>query len=232
MLSIKKNNVVNLNIYTSVPRLEEYFPIDHTKKLIPDWFKTLPSYIEPSHKSTLKVCPGITEFFNLGVTVPLWCDHTFEYNNGELIDVKTPMPNHNPGYSHPSYQWGEKFPKWTHLKLSNPWFFETDRLVNFIVIQATWNMEDFNHYTIPPGAIEFKYQHHCHLQMFFPPGHGKLELEAGTPMIHIIPLEDVKLKINFNQFDQSSYNRIAKNHKFTFDNIYYKTRKLFKSMGK
>lgn len=228
----KDKKEVNLYCYTTMPRLVDYFPIEPTRKVMPDWFRNLPAYIEPEHKSTLKICPGVNDFFNLGVTIPLWADHIFEWKDGQLLDLRTPLKDINPGYSHPDYQWGKQFPNWTHVKLHNPWYFETDRMIKFMVIQSTWNMDDFNHFTIPPGVIEFKYQHHAHLQMFLPPGHAQLTLEAGTPMVHLIPLEDVKINLVFKEMDQQVYNRVVKNHRFTFDNIYYKTRKLLESKNK
>lgn len=233
MIFLRKNKPIVVKCYSSEPRLPEFFPVDYTKSFLPEWYKKLPAYLEPGHKSTMKICPGIREYFNQGFTIPLWSDHSISWKDGELTELLSPRNTQSfPGGPHPNYQWGESFPGWAHVKLVNPWFFSTDEMIPFLVLDAVWNKNDLSDYVIPQGIVEFKYQHSAHVQLFLSPNKNNLEMKAGEPLVNIIPLTEREIKLEICEMTQEIYNKIVKNYHWTWDNLYYKTRKLLEGKSK
>ena len=67
---------LNLDIVTYRPEILERYPIDHTKKFIPRWYKNMPANTSntPVHEPTLKGCVAVQDLFNNGIVIPIWSD--------------------------------------------------------------------------------------------------------------------------------------------------------------
>jgi hypothetical protein len=231
LLFKRKNNKLQLRCYPLNPHLVEYFPIEHSKKLQPKWFKEIPPYKEvgaPTRMPTTKMCPGLQHLFTAGITIPLWYDHVIErLENGTVKGVKCPA-NTRTHETHNPDQWTGAFPGWTHLKLLSPWFIVADRPVPFMAIAPTWHQENPGEYIIAPGMLEFKYQHGSHIQMFLPPATdnraSEIKLEAGTPMLHLIPTEDVEIELKIEEMNDHIYKKHVEKFNWTFENLYRRSR--------
>jgi hypothetical protein len=234
MLFWKKSKKLELRCYSLEPQLPDFFPIELSKKVIPEWYKNLPPYSGPQRMPTTKMCPGLQHLFNVGITIPLWFDYTItRMENGTItnIDVPRTIKSYE---SHHTGQWEGAFPGWHHLKLLSPWFIEADRPVPFMAIAPTWHQQNPGEYVLAPGMMEFRYQHATHAQLFLPPVTNSqasvIKLEAGTPMIHFIPTEDVDIELKFCEMDDKAYKRIVEKYTWTRENLYRRSRKILENM--
>lgn len=224
-----KKKKFELRCYSLEPHLPEIFPIQLSKKIIPEWFKKIPPYKEigiPQRMPTTKMCPGLKHFFDLGITIPLWHDYKITSNEQNQIEkVEVPVKD-NPFEFHNSEQWSGALPNWAHIKLLSPWFLEADRPVEFIMIEPTWHLKVPQDYLIAPGSLEFKYQHGCHVQLFVPPLNKRNEifLEAGTPILHLIPTEKIDIELKFCELTPHYYGKLVKKYFWTWENLYRRTR--------
>jgi len=235
MIFWKKTKTLELRCYPFESQLPDLFPIELSKKVIPQWYKDLIPYKNVNAgrlMPTTKMCPGMKHFFDMGVTIPLWHDYKIsQMENGNISSVETPL-NKRVWEMHQPEQWSGAFPGWEHIKLLNPWFIETDRPVQFVSMAPTWHQKNPAEYIIAPGALEFKYQHGCHVQMFLPPTNGvgrTINLEAGTPILHLVPTEEVDLKITFCEMDQRAHSKLVEKYVWTWENLYRKTRNIKES---
>jgi hypothetical protein len=236
LLFKRKNNKLKLVCYPANLHLIDYFPIEHSRKLHPNWFKEIAPYKDvgaPTRMPTTKMCPGLQHFFNAGITIPLWYDHVIDrLENGTVKGVRCPA-NVRTHESHNPDQWTGAFPGWTHLKLLSPWFIVADRPVPFMAIAPTWHQANPGEYIIAPGMLEFKYQHGCHVQMFLPPvtnnQASEIKLAAGTPMLHLIPTEDVEIELEFAEMTESVYKKYVDKFHWTFENLYRRSRSVLEN---
>lgn len=230
--NIFKRKKFELRCYSLEPQLPQVWPVELSKQNHPEWFKKLDPYVSGSNGQempTSKMCPGIKYFFDSGIIIPLWCD--FEINRmetGMITTVFTPRQKHS-HETHPEIQYTGAFPNWMHIKLLNPWFFDADSPVQFLATMPTWHHKNPNQYIVAPGMLEFKYQHAAHVQMFLPPNPpntaSKLILDAGTPMLQLIPTEKIDLNLVFCEITPSVQSKIIDKYNWTWKNLYRKNRK-------
>jgi hypothetical protein len=231
MLFWKKSPKVKVRCYSPWPQLIDLFPVEETKKFTPQWFKNVDPYVNYNRVSgpTIKVCPGFNDLYKRGFVVPLWEDYKIKWSNSGLMDVVTPNNRKiELQDTHPVEARGGAFKGWTHVKLHNVWMFETDRVVPFMLIDTTWNREDHQNFIVPPGVVEFKYQHALNINMFLPPlpfnQTKEIEIAAGTPMIQLVPLEPVDLEIECIPADDKKLDQLRL-YRWTFNGVYLKTKK-------
>lgn len=224
MLFKFKKKTITLDCYCSQPQIEEILPPRLAKQSIPSWFKSQPADIGPM--PTTKICPGIKEYYKKGVVFNLWCDYKFTWTK-DNVEVQTPLRDYHSAETHESAQWNYQYPGWIHVKVLNPWFIDTKEMIPFMMLEPFWFKSNQSPYKLAPGILEFKYQHALHGQVFLPPTQDKEEmfLNAGDPFLHLVPLEDVNLKINICEMDRKSWDRIVHKSHFAFDRIYHKTKK-------
>lgn len=227
----RKTNKLKLTCSPLNPHIIDYFPIEYSRKIHPKWFKDMPAYKDvgaPTRMPTTKMCPGLQHLFNAGITIPLWYDHVIErLENGAVKGIRCPA-NTKTFEVHNEEQWTGAFPGWHHIKLLSPWFIVADRPVSFLAIAPTWHQKNPGEYVIAPGMLEFKYQHGSHVQMFLPPVTNneakEIKLEAGTPMLHLVPTEDVDIELEFKNMDDTFYKKYVERFNWTFENLYRKSR--------
>ncbi len=234
----KKSPKLKVRCYSASKQLMDLFPVEESRKFYPEWWENLPTYVEVGMGRkipTSKVCPGINDLFKRGFVIPMWRDHIITWSHQNLISVDAPGSQSDElNRSHPPEQIGEAFTGWTHAKLLNPWFFETDRVVPFLMQDCTWNRDTHQDYVIPPGVLEFKYQGAAHINTFLSPvaqGHKEIFIPAGQPMAQLIPLEPVQLELELIEMDQKKFNSFY-HYPWTFQNVYLKTRKVLEGRGK
>jgi hypothetical protein len=230
----KKSPTLKIECFNLNYQLIKLFPIVSSKESIPDWWQKLPRTFKFNSSvdiPTMRTCPGFIEFFKRGITIPLWQDHKITWANNRLIEVQVPGGvNPENQTSHPGEQFNFAFKNWTNVKLMSPWNLRTKREVPFLVVEALWNKPNLEDWALPPGVLEFKYQHTTHLNMFLPPVQriGELEIPAGTPMVHLIPLESVNIELEFIEMTREQSNSFRL-FPWSFNNSYHKTKKILQS---
>lgn len=228
----KKRKTVTVRCYPQFTHIQNLFPIVHTRKMIPDWWKNLPSVIRDNSGkdiTTIKSCPGFSELYKRGISLPMWRDTVIKYDKNRILDIElTTFEDISQWFVlHPPEQMGSVFNPWLHLKIISPWFLETDEPVPFLMIDMAWNRKTLGDYSIPPGMLEFKYQHATHINMFLEPTeeYKEIKFQAGTPLIQLIPLTDVDLELEICDPDDNKI-RSMRPYSWTAHNVYAKTRNI------
>jgi len=231
MIFWKQSPKLELRCYTGSQELIDLFPITEARQSFPEWIEKIPPTVKlnPHHEvETLRVCPGVNDFYKRGVTLPLWQDHRVVWDHEKLLTVTTPSARHNEVWnSHPHHQYPGGLNEQVNIKLTSPWFFETDRMVPFIMVDPVWHKPNPMDYVIPPGTIEFKYQRSTNVIAFLPKVEqpSEIELRAGQPIVNFIPLENVNISIKHIVMSPDEFAR-QRSWQWTFDRLYLRTRKL------
>jgi hypothetical protein len=212
-----------LDCYTHLEQIRSTFPIQSANKFYPQWWKDLPATYHrdpdgycPHDRATMKTCPGITDLYGRGFMLPLWCDVILEIHPDgfgfRFADETSQIIYHE------RVQMGNLFPGYAHLKFCSPWRIKTDSDVNFMVTQPIWNFEAPNDLIVPNGVLNFKHQHGTEINMFVrkpESGVKHIELFAGQPLAHFIPLSEEEPDIETYTVDYDVWDHLAGyNHSF------------------
>lgn len=199
---IKKKKIV-VDCFTSNPAIFEYFPITPANKNFPNWWKQMEASFPLVSQSgiehqagTLKRCDGLLSLYNKGFHIRMWSDLIIETNNKGLFRYQYSSDENNPIVTHSKRQLGPSLDKCIHLKILSPWMMEEKTGVNFLFSGSPWNYVDKQFdLNIIPGVVQFKHQSSTHINLFMPVGDRRLELTAGDPLVHIIPLSEKEVEL-------------------------------------
>lgn len=231
IFSFKRTIVVDC--FTNRSDVYEYSKIDYARNFIPKWWKETPVKLFTSFypQPTMRTCAGFTSLYKEGFIIPMWSDLA--------VDV-SPIGNTNFSWqfsdkqssasSHATAQRGNYLPEtdYVHLKLDNPWFLKTDKLIKFIWMQPSWNLNDFSKLHISPGITEYKYQHGANINLFIKRDveQSIVNIDFGQPMAHLIPQSDVNIKLKHHLVSNDEYDKIFKLHtNVSFTNKYSSIKK-------
>jgi len=240
VFSILKRKYIDVFCYTNNVSAYEYFPIRQAREFIPQWWKDIPNtvYDENSNyhtkgflKPTMKRCPGIIEYYKKGLMIPLWSDIEIIIDkNINEHGWSTATADRSPFEPHPDYQKGSflSSSNWFHNKLISPWKIETREPMDFLYLQPHWNLNELNHDIIIPNGYNtfYKDNHSTHIQMFVNKSFDRVvNIEAGTPILHLVPLTDKKIKIH-TIYDENRVNMLnKKGARYSFTSKYYTKKK-------
>jgi hypothetical protein len=233
----KKSKKVVVDAFCLYPRLAEFFPIEHARKISPYWYEKAPAYADGAKTvATIKLCPGFQEISRRGLIIPLWKDHHIAWDNNGLRNVEIPgVDAREYSVVHEKEQWPGVYPGYNHVKLVSPWMIKTERPIQWHFGQPMWHAKDPLSILVANGVLEFHYQHMTHLNLFLPPVHvgrvNEVTLEAGTPIIQMIPLEDIDIDLRIHEATEADYRKMSP-YPWTRPNLYAKTKKLFESKTK
>lgn len=227
-----------INCYTDRPEVYNYSPIVPNKKIIPDWFKKLkaPYFKTPEDgEMNLKLCPGFTDLFKTGFTVPLWSDLFLtigrkgsDYYKWQYSDRCSDI------YVHAARQYGNyvKETEYQQIKLISPWAIHCNELVNFLAVEPFWSFKKLNNISILPGMIEFNTQIDNNINMFIKREEAEQEilLEAGMPIYTYVPLTEKPIKVVTHLVSSEKMKKLKSSgiHPIKFLNQYAKKMQLTK----
>jgi hypothetical protein len=227
----KKTKIV-LDCFITDQRIIELFPIQKSSNVLPNWWKALPKEVNFENClvpiSTIKRCPGFKDLFSNSLTIPSWGEYKLFLDSNTNFSYIS--PNHKiEAMSHSNAQFQNAFKDHGHLKLISPWFLKEKQGVKFNMIQSVWHFHDPSEYLIPPGILEFKYQHATHINLISKVNSTKKEINiaAGDPLVHLIPLSDKEIDVKLHVISDKECESLKTYH-HSFHNSYEKTKKIFK----
>lgn len=240
MLFFFKSKNINLDCFTPLRSNITMFPIDYSHRFFPEWWRQLPREFEhtpvplgldPRLAPTMKSCLGFTKYFAKGVTMPLWSDLR--------IDVTTdPLQYHwemtddtsYEGQAHDFRQMGNYLnpQQHGHLKITPKWIFKCKEDIDWVWTQNTWGSDNFD-IVLPPGVLNFKYAGGVAVNMFFSLARQQtLRLNAGQPLVNILPMSERPVKIHLHEVTAEEYLKIGScDRVFTYGRNKYKTNREF-----
>jgi len=240
MFSILKRNYIDVFCYTNNVNAYGYFPIRQAREFIPQWWKDIPNtvYDETSNhhtrgflKPTMKRCPGIIEYYKKGFMIPLWSDvEIIVDSNINEHGWSTATADNSSVEPHPEFQRGQFLSSgnWFHNKLASPWQIETKEPLDFLYLQPHWNLDELNSDIVIPNGYNsfYKGNHSTHIQMFVNKSSNRvINIDAGTPILHLVPLTEKKIKIH-TVYDEEHTNMLNKKASlYSFGSKYYRKKK-------
>ena len=192
-----------VHCYTDRAEVYNYFPIVDNKKIIPDWFKKLkaPFFNSPEDKEmNLKLCPGYTNLFKTGFTIPLWSDLFLEIGEESSDYYRWQYSDNVSGIElHREHEYSKNFKKeeYQHLKLISPWYFQCEDDINFLAVEPFWQFKELKNISILSGSTQFKSQHGTNINLFVRRETEKqnILLNAGMPLYTFVPITERKVRI-------------------------------------
>ena len=229
MFWFKRKKLV-LDAFTDIASAHKFYPITSMRDAYPDWWKKLPPLVTAYNSvglefpgSTIKKCDGFLALYARGLNIPLWCDLIIETDaDGNYKYQLALHSDPSPVSEHSREQIGPEFDDLIHLKLHNPWVFSEKTGVEFYFAPAWWNQIKLApNLFVPPAIVNFKYQQGAEINLFFPKINNRIELNAGQPMVQLIPLteHDIDIRCHLISKDEMK-KRIALHTATTFHNAY------------
>lgn len=224
MLFFFKPKKIVIDFFTPIHTVYEFFSIKPAIKSTPEWWKKLPKTVSTAEKhitSTVKMCPGFTDFYKQGFMLPAWSDIAIQVvkesrfkedtnflakSSSRQIDA---LFNGNSTSSHSPYQWGNNFPEFTHIKFLTPWAMKQKSDVPWLWIEPTWDNIEFNsELRVLPGVVQPNITTNVNIQCFIRKSDSLIEIEAGQPMLHMIPITEQEVIVKNHLIDLIEWNKI------------------------
>lgn len=232
---IIKPKTITIDAFTHLKAAHDFFPIDTANNFIPEWYKRTPKFgpnvpVDVSMvevpMNTIRRCVGVIDYYGTtSFIIPLWSDLILDYGPDEFkhkfSDGVSRILYHNREMR------GEYLKDFEHFKILSCWKLKEKTGVKFHFSQPFYNFDDPSKIIIPPGVVDYKYQHSTEINFFLkrPPTMERITLDAGQPVAMITPLTDTRIVfkhhlISFDEFEKGF------SHFFSFTNIYNKAKKL------
>lgn len=218
--------MIKLDAYTWQPSAYKFFKIQESKHFMPSWFKEIPPVFPgPTPNGvivdnpTMKSCAGLTDLYTKGLMLPLWSDCVIETVEDRCrfayADQRSRLDEHEPS------QMGKLRDGHVHAKLVSNWLLKTDSEVDFLWTQPSYNLNKyFRQFHVLPGIVNYKYQHMTNVNIMMEP-HTRIELPAGIPLAHIIPITDEPIEIEHHLVTEKDYEQLCVQYP-SWNNNYYK----------
>ena len=211
-----KKSIIHIDCFTYKDYVYQYNPIKEASKFMPEWITKMQSEYKANGfvpTSTMKKCPAIIDYLTTGFTIPLWSDlviNTSSIDNSfkwQFADEKTDS------ICHSAMQWSS-FTNPTensHMKIISPWHIKTKDDVKFLWSNPFYNNKIQLSYHLAPAIIDFKDQHASHINMFIDVNKNTdIKIDAGTPLVHVLPMSDKQVKIKTHLIDKKEYDKQEK----------------------
>jgi len=206
---------ITIDCFTCNEFAYEHTPIVKTSRSLPDWWRKLPrskptNPIYPQlQKTNMRHCYGFIELFRRGLIIPTWCEaHIKCYSDNVVCE---PSKSNITGFeSHERELFAGGFSSYNHFKWHPPWLIKEKTGLHFFFTEATWLIEN-QCYTILPGVVEYKLNHSTAINFFFPKSDVPYDvyLQAGQPLIQIVPLlDDKNIEHKNHLISSEEYNRM------------------------
>jgi hypothetical protein len=209
-----KRSTITLDCFTYINSVDEWAPIDYGNRYLPEWFKKIPNQTEFGN-STIKICPGIIDFYKKGIVIPSWFEANIiiksldeEDYNGKSFLAESSNPSFVQFIDHPPSQFfGFSNPNGRNIKIVSPWMFKCKEDIKFVWTQPTWNFTNIlQELTILPGVVDFKYQHETHINclFFIKESRRFINIKPFMPlaMLHPITEKNVLIKRHVVSLDE------------------------------
>ena len=243
MIFLFKKPPITVDFFTIDPQVYNYYPVCKSTEIIPDWWKSLKRYenrnfIKTDSKENLfakasaKNCVGFNKLISNSFSIKLHTDISFIVKDDNYYWSSSSVSPHleylrtDIVIDHNHQQSGNFFKEnFYHAKINVPWQVRCREEINFYINMWDWTSN------IPflksiGGVVDFKYQNSINLNFFMSKGlNYQFLLNAGIPLIQIIPLTEKTIKIKNHLIDQKEYNKIFF-QKNVFKSFYYKSKKL------
>ena len=192
----------------------ETAPIKYSHHYYPDWWRNLSKnefdFDKMTTPTTAKSCIAIIEYYNKGITIPMWSDFALKSNGVEIVhqfsDTISELVWH-----HPEQRKGFRMDQ-HHFKLTSPWWIKSEKDVYFNFLPDFYNLNR-NDLQIIPGTIDYYYQHSTNINFLVPSGQGQMFIPFGQPLVNIVPLSERELVLSNHLISDAEASKIKAKHR-------------------
>lgn len=215
MLHFFKKKKIVLDCFTPLASVYDNCQINYGSRYYPEWWKDTPKELE--NYNTIKSCRAFIDYYKEGIVIPSWFEadvDLYPINDPENKWFKVRYSNDNVdlSQSHDSIQFANFAQTYgRNIKIKSPWAFRTTKDIPFAWTQPTWsNRNFFKHFSLLPGVINFKYQHHTHINFFIELSEQAktITIPPLTPLVMLHPLTDNKIEIKNHLVSEKEFDRI------------------------
>lgn len=190
MLSLfKRKKTIVVDCFTTLAPAYEYTPIVKAFKAVPEWWTNLEKLkdVSPIRNKNLKTCPGFINLYKRGYILEHWADSNFKIMKNNVAYEFT-LGDAPTSHERPQFKGG--FENFHHIKLSSPWHFREKSRLSFMFMGCEWSNE--LPIKVLPGILQFKTVSATNVNIMVPAKEKAWEFKLlmGTPLAHIIPLND------------------------------------------
>jgi hypothetical protein len=216
MFFFKKTEIV-VDCFTYHHSVYENYKPEKASEFIPDEWKTLPKTVtlnafsnRPSSKLTIpsataKTCVGFINLFKSGFIIQNWADQSIEVTVDGELNASSPAQISNISQHDPWQVWDTFYAGCGHVKLNTPWAFKEKTGVKFVFGKCTWNDTHMTgNFHVLTGIVDYKNQNSTQIN-FYAKKDSIVELRAGQPLAHIIPMSENKLKLKYHLVTHEEY---------------------------
>lgn len=220
MFLFRRSKVV-VDTFIATESIYNFYKIDYANKFLPQGWKSMQAqteqFVAPGSKikipiPTIKRCVGLNNLFSTGFMLPSWSDLKFEMPHDGMAHVFDPANIGQQGLTfHPEFLWWEDLYKgYGHIKITSPWLIKEKSGINFLWHQCDWNnTERIADFHVLSGIVDYRFQNNSHINVFMKRG-SIVEINAGDPLVHIVPLTDKKVELRNHLVGEMEYNRILR----------------------
>lgn len=192
------------------------FPIVHSSKFIPNWWKNTPkssfNWDKFQPDLTTKSCVGIIETFKNGYILPLWSDLAIKIENPDENSWKLQYSfsdNISNLHLHSSEQLPNFYTNYCFLKITCPWLIKFNDNIKIILMDPFYLTSEPKPYITPYGILKnLNGFSQINPFMIFPTTNTELIIKSGTPLLHLIPITEKPLVIKTHMISDIEYNKI------------------------
>jgi hypothetical protein len=225
-----KQSKITVDCFIDSQVMGEAYAIRRGIKFTPEWWQELPQLCPVNTSNivenapTAKRCPGFLSLYKQSWMIPMWSDLIIETKEDGSYNYKLPV-NHSWSRvsSHPPFQYRGGFKDKIHFKLLCPWTVIDKKGTPFAYIPATWSLADTHPLlSFLPGVVEFAYNHSVHANIIAPKISMRYEFNAGTPLIHLLPLTDKQVEFKTHVVTETEFKQLDKDTNPRYYNKFYK----------
>lgn len=239
MIFVPKTKII-VDAFTNSVEAFDLFRVERASSFVPEWWRDLDK--EPTidgfvPSKNMRGCSGFSSLYQKGLIIPLWSDVALslggkgnDYIRWQFADQKSKAE------IHPEISRGSYLPNTNYclLKMDSPWLFKTKEEISWVFTQPTWNNPSPETFLVPPGLVNYKYQHFTNVNIVLPRAEQDktIMLSAGLPMAHIIPLTEKNIEVRHHRVDDQEWLKIGLKPRCFFAHNYNKyvamKKKIFK----
>lgn len=215
---IFKKKPIHVDCFVDNYGVANIYPVAEAVHYIPMWWKNMAKTFTDRSDSgvkietgTIKICSGFIDLYKTGLIIPMWSDVALKTKADGTWAAAFPDTSLNFCIvTHRAEQYGnDVFNPYIHMKFVSPWVFKEKTGVKFLFHGCSWNIIPmFQGIHVVPGMVEYKYQVNTNVNVFVEKRDRQLNIPAGMPFAHCVPLSDRPVKVHVQLTDKNEINKL------------------------
>ena len=215
-----KTPKIHVDCFTMFGAIAKMYPVKKATNFYPEWWKSLSAKYElyslngVKHKrGTMKICSGFLDLYQHGLIIPMWSDLAIEMRETSYNYHIALSTSGDDLVTHPVQQHGDSFKNLVHIKMNSPWIFEEKTGVEFLFAGCPWStLPLIPKMHVVHGVVNYKYQTSVNINTFWLTDNTPytVEMEAGMPLAHVIPLSDKNAVPHIHVISEGEYKNKAR----------------------